>query len=74
MYYKDTEALNNQLEKIESGSTDFYKSVDLILPERYLLGHLFCTLALCLMPPSSGQYKVGLLGVLGVPVIHADSH
>lgn len=75
MYYKDIKALNSQLEKTESGSIDFHKSVDLILPRKVSTwAYLSCALALCLMPPSSGQYKVGLLGDLGVPVIHSDSH
>lgn len=68
MYYKDTETLNSQLEKTESGSTGFHKNVDLILPRKGMcLGIYFRTLALCLMPPSSGQYKVRPPGVLGGP-------
>lgn len=44
------------------GSIDFHENVDLILPRKGIcLDVYFCPLALCLRPPSSGQYKVGLL-------------
>ena len=73
MYCKDIKALNSQLEKTESGSTDLHENVDSLLPRKGIrVGTDFCTRAVYLMPPFPG-----LLGVLDSPalsVIHSNFH